>query len=191
MCFRFRPPVIPHDFQPNHKFTTPLQFPIKVTDLPPPEAPAPEENDLKLLIDGFATLVSRCGKLFEDVSREKNKANPLFSFLSGGKGHGYYVRKLWEEQQKHAGQQKPKVGADTVSSAQKMTAESRGRILGERPLERADNKPSSSFAPKDIIQMQSNLSNTFMKPISLVSSFRILSILCLIILLCSSCFSMY
>ncbi|CAA7402229.1 unnamed protein product [Spirodela intermedia] len=167
---RFRPPVIPPDFQPHHKFLVPLQVLSKLGNLPPPpEAPAPEEKDLKLLIDGFATLVARCGKLYEDLSRDKNKANPLFSFLSGGKGHDYYARKLWEEQQKRPDHREPQVdGHQRASSVRKMTAESRGRILGEKPLKRSDD--SSAPSPptsKQAIQLQYNLSDSFTTPESL------------------------
>lgn len=123
---------------------------------------------MKLLIDGLATLVARCGKLFEDLSKEKNKSNPLFSFITGGNDHSYYLRKLWEEKQKHGDQQK-QMDTKSMPSVPKLTAESRGRILGERPLEKS-TESSSSVAPKEIIHLQSNLSDTFTKPASLVSS---------------------
>lgn len=92
--------MIPKDFVPRHIFSAPLDDNYKLGDLPPPEVPPPEDKDLKVLTEGVATLVARCGKLFEDLSREKNQSNPLFSFLNGGDGHQYYIRKLWEENQK-------------------------------------------------------------------------------------------
>lgn len=100
---RFDPPVVPKDFVPHHKFPGPLETDSKLAVPLPPEIPPPEDNNLKLLIEGVATLVARCGKLFEDISREKNQSNPLFSFLTGGNGHDYYARKLWEARQKQVG----------------------------------------------------------------------------------------
>ncbi|KAJ0989095.1 hypothetical protein J5N97_007451 [Dioscorea zingiberensis] len=162
---RFKPPVIPPNFEPVHKFSSPLEPASKFAEAHPPEVPPPEDNNLKMLIDGLATLVARCGKLFEDLSKEKNKANPLFSFLSGGNGHGYYVRKLWEEKQKY-GDQPKQMDMKSISSVPKLTAEGRGRILGERPLEKSTGS-SSSIAPKEVIHLQSNLSDTFTKSASL------------------------
>ncbi|KAL5725999.1 hypothetical protein ACHQM5_009072 [Ranunculus cassubicifolius] len=166
---RFNAPVIPSGFKPQHKFPSSPENGNRLAGPPPTEVPHPEDKNLKLLIDGFAALVTRCGKLFEDLSREKNKTNPLFSFLSGGNGHDYYARRLWEEQQKQKDQSKPFVDIKPVPSVQKMTAESRGRILGERPLERSysevSNAPSTSSS--DAIQLQYNLKDTFTKPASL------------------------
>ncbi|XP_059453445.1 G patch domain-containing protein TGH isoform X2 [Corylus avellana] len=163
---RFDAPVIPKDFVPQHKFPGPLETNYKLTDDPPPEVPPPEDSNLKLLIEGVATLVARCGKLFEDLSREKNQSNPLFSFLTGGNGHDYYTRKLWEERQKRANQRKQQVDGKLSSSMQKMTAESRGKILGEKPLERSAKDSSSSVASSEAIHLQFNLSDTFTKPAS-------------------------
>lgn len=125
---------------------------------------------MKLLIDGVATLVARCGKLFEDLSREKNQTNPLFSFLIGGNGHEYYARKLWEARQKRADQ--TKLGSEVKASpprVQKLTAESRGNILGERPLERSFKDPSPPVIASDPIKLNYNLSDTFMNPSPFVS----------------------
>ncbi|KAI8024443.1 G patch domain-containing protein TGH [Camellia lanceoleosa] len=58
---RFDPPVIPKDFVPLHEFPTPLDINNKFADTPPPEIPPPQDNNLKLLIEGVATLVARCG----------------------------------------------------------------------------------------------------------------------------------
>ncbi|XP_062159896.1 G patch domain-containing protein TGH [Alnus glutinosa] len=163
---RFDAPVVPKDFVPQHKFPGPLETNYKLTGDPPPEVPPPEDNNLKLLIEGVATLVARCGKLFEDLSREKNQSNPLFSFLTGGNGHDHYTRKLWEERQKCSNQRKQQVDGKLSSSMQKMTAESRGKILGEKPLERSTKDSSSSVASSEVIHLQFSLSDTFTKPAS-------------------------
>ncbi|KAI6675570.1 hypothetical protein NL676_003476 [Syzygium grande] len=158
---RFDPPVIPKDFEPHHRFSGPLEADHSLYDPPPPESPPPGDSNLKLLIEGVAALVARCGKLFEDLSREKNQSNPLFSFLYGGDFCGYYERRLWEEKQKR-NQSKPHVEGKLSVDVPKMTAESRGKILGERPLERSAMTPSSSVVPVDV-KFQSDLSETFTK----------------------------
>ncbi|KAH7852238.1 hypothetical protein Vadar_022361 [Vaccinium darrowii] len=160
---RFDPPVIPKDFVPCHKFPAPLDMNNRFSDAPPPEIPPPEDNNLKILIEGVAAIVARCGKLFEDLSREKNQSNPLFSFLNGGDGHDYYSRKLWEGRQKRTDGKKLELDGKVVSSVQKMTAESRGNILGERPLERTSKDLSLASTSTDV-QLQFHLSDTFTKP---------------------------
>ncbi|GAA0161887.1 hypothetical protein LIER_18102 [Lithospermum erythrorhizon] len=166
---RFNPPLIPKDFTLHHKFSAPLEIGYKVCEVPPPEVPPPEDNNLKVLIEGVATLVARCGILFEDLSREKNRSNPLFAFLSGGNGHEFYKRKLWEERQKHNDKTKQQSDSKVSQSAQKMTAESRGRILGEKPLERSSRDltpPIPSVSSADTANLQFDLSNTFTQPAS-------------------------
>lgn len=167
---RFDPPSVPKDFVPHHKFSGPLETDIQLADTPPPEVSPPGDNNMKLLIDGVATLVARCGKLFEDLSREKNRNNPLFSFLNGGNGCDYYARKLWEGRQKHKTQSNLAVDGKLSPMVQKMTAESRGKLLGEKPLERSSKEPSSSIASENAVHIQNNLSDTFTKSASYVSS---------------------
>ncbi|KAL0388053.1 UNVERIFIED_CONTAM: G patch domain-containing protein TGH [Sesamum radiatum] len=163
---RFDPPVIPKDFVPHHKFLAPLGNDAKNAEIPPPEVPAPEDNNLKVLIEGVATLVARCGKLFEDLSREKNQSNPLFAFLSGGNGSDYYVRKLWEERQKRGEQTKLWEGKKPQNSEQ-LTAERRGKILGEKALEKSSRDSSSLVEPTASVNVQFKLSDTFTKPASI------------------------
>lgn len=111
-------------------------------------------------------MVARCGKHIEDFYKEKSKTNPQFMFLSEGDGCKYYMRKLWEHQQKYAGQQRP--DSPKSKTSEKLTADNRGRILGERPLDRS-TKLHSPLSAKEAVQLQSNLVDTFVKPISLVS----------------------
>ncbi|PSS08301.1 G patch domain-containing protein [Actinidia chinensis var. chinensis] len=73
--------------------------------------------------------------------------------------------KLWEAQQKRTEHKKLELDGKVFPSVQKMTAESRGKILGERPLERSSNDTSSASTSADI-QLQFNLSDTFTKPAS-------------------------
>jgi G patch domain-containing protein 1 len=112
-------------------------------------------------------MVARCGKHIEDFYKEKSKASPQFLFLDGGDGCSYYARKLWEHQQKFIDQQRPD-SVKSKPSSDKLTAENRGNILGERPLDRSAKSSSTSFSAKAAVQLQSNLGDTFVKPISLV-----------------------
>lgn len=141
----------------------------KFLEPPPPEVPPPEDEHSKILIDGFANLVARCGKLFEDLSKEKNKSNPLFSFLSGGSGHDYYAWKLWEAKHRRADQEK-QAGFEYVVPDPKMTAETRGKVLGERPLKKSSDELLKAATQTAVAHLQSNLSDTFIKPVALVSN---------------------
>jgi G patch domain-containing protein 1 len=161
---RFHPPTIPSNFRPIHKFAVPLDQTLKdYNNVPPPDALPPENANLRLLIEGSAAMVARCGKSIEDVYMEKSKTNSLFSFLrSGAEGHDYYIRKLWENKQKFV---------DKSKQAEKLTAERRGRILGERPL------ASTTFGGNDVkvkarevINSESSLGDSLTKSLSLVSS---------------------
>ncbi|XP_065860664.1 G patch domain-containing protein TGH isoform X2 [Euphorbia lathyris] len=162
---RFDPPVIPKDFVPRHKFPGPLEVDDKHAVPPPPEVGPPDDSNLKLLIEGVATLVARCGKLFEDLSREKNQSNPLFNFLDGGNGHEYYAWKLWEERLKRHDHKTVALDGKSFTTERKMTAESRGKILGERPLEKSLKDTRSSVVSADVTA-QFNLSDTFTNSVS-------------------------
>ncbi|KAL4190978.1 hypothetical protein AMTRI_Chr07g78540 [Amborella trichopoda] len=164
---RFLPPVVPSDFEPHHKFPVQLEGDLNISDAPPLEVPPPEDNELKRMIDGMATLVARCGRAFEYLSRERNEGNPLFSFLCGGDSEEYYRRRLWEEQRKHSDQLKLPLQKKSTTT-QKMSAESRGRLLGERPLERGSDSSNVSVPAADVVRIQSILSDTFTKPASLL-----------------------
>lgn len=169
---RFNPPSIPEDFVPHHKFPASLENDFKSTEMAPAEVPPPEDNNLKVLIEGVATLVARCGKLFEDLSKEKNQFNPLFAFLNGGNGSDYYARKLWEERQKRGDQNKLWEEKKSHKTEQ-LTAERRGSILGEKALERNSKDSSSMVASAGSVNVQIKLSDTFTKPASVVSTSNI------------------
>ena len=152
----------------RHKFSGPRETETKPTASTPRDVPPPEDKNLKLLIDGFATFVSRCGKLYEDLSREKNESNQLFDFLRGGSGHDYYARRLWEEQQKRSGQSNLQLDVKVPPSVQKMTAETRGSLLGEKPLQKSLKETETSSSGGSF-QFPTNLSDTFTKSASSVS----------------------
>ncbi|KAJ1394715.1 putative G patch domain-containing protein TGH [Sesbania bispinosa] len=134
---RFEAPLIPKDFVPRHAFAGPLEINRQNYEVPPPDLPPPEDSNLKLLIEGVANLVAKCGT-----------------------GHDYYARKLWEAQQKCNDQTRQQLDGKVRPGVQRLTAESRGQILGEKPLEKSSPDPSSSVASTDI-HLQFNLTDTF------------------------------
>ncbi|KAL0413861.1 UNVERIFIED_CONTAM: G patch domain-containing protein TGH [Sesamum radiatum] len=98
--------------------------------------------------------------------REKNQSNPLFAFLSGGNGSDYYVRKLWEERQKRGEQTKLWEGKKPQNSEQ-LTAERRGKILGEKALEKSSRDSASLVESAASVNIQFKLSDTFTTPASI------------------------
>lgn len=167
-CIRFNPPTIPNDFVPVHKFSGPLELDKNFTECPPPDASPPNDTNKQVLIEGIAKLVAQCGKLFEDLSKERHQSNPLFTFLFGGEGNEYYVRKLWEERKKQKDQSSIILAKHSTQSVQKMTAVTRGNMLGEKPLPKSVKESSTPVVPSDI-QLKYNLSDTFAEPLSVVS----------------------
>ncbi|XP_049935873.1 G patch domain-containing protein TGH isoform X2 [Nymphaea colorata] len=163
---RFKPPVIPPEFEPHHIFTRP-EIQLCSMEPAPPEVPPPEDNDLRIMIEGLAKFVARCGKAFEDISREKHSNNPLFCFLNGGNGHEFYVRKLWEERRKQA-TRSDSLNNKTSQDSLHMTAEKRGKLLGEKSLKRSSMDPMSAPVSMEAIQFRSALSDTFTKAASML-----------------------
>ncbi|XP_058494826.1 calcium homeostasis endoplasmic reticulum protein isoform X1 [Solea solea] len=62
---------------------------------------APEDQELRNVIDKLAQFVARNGPEFEKMTMEKQKDNPKFSFLFGGEYFSYYKCKLAMAQQQH------------------------------------------------------------------------------------------
>ncbi|XP_046851460.1 calcium homeostasis endoplasmic reticulum protein-like isoform X2 [Xenia sp. Carnegie-2017] len=55
-----------------------------------PPFPAPQDQELKNIIDKLANFVARNGSKFEEMTKSKQKDNPKFSFLFGGDYFNYY-----------------------------------------------------------------------------------------------------
>ncbi|CAA6658301.1 unnamed protein product [Spirodela intermedia] len=70
-------------------------FPYQFDSAPPPVAPPPSDPELHKCIDKLVEYVSKNGPDFEVMIREKQHNNPIYAFLFGGEGHGYYRYKLW------------------------------------------------------------------------------------------------
>uniref|UniRef100_A0A915JFV3 SURP motif domain-containing protein n=1 Tax=Romanomermis culicivorax TaxID=13658 RepID=A0A915JFV3_ROMCU len=80
------------------------------------EAPkAPDDMELKNIIDKLAQFVARNGPEFENMTKQKQKDNPRFSFLYGGDYFQYYVYKVNAEQ---AIMRKQKMQADQNATSQ-------------------------------------------------------------------------
>uniref|UniRef100_A0A0C9RGE3 Cherp_1 protein n=1 Tax=Fopius arisanus TaxID=64838 RepID=A0A0C9RGE3_9HYME len=59
---------------------------------------APSDNELRKIIDKLAQFVARNGPEFEQMTKNKQKDNPKFSFLFGGDYFNYYQYKVTTEQ---------------------------------------------------------------------------------------------
>ena len=58
----------------------------------------PADPELKNIIDKLANFVARNGPEFEQMTKQKQKGNPRFSFLYGGDHFNYYQYKVTTEQ---------------------------------------------------------------------------------------------
>lgn len=151
---------------------------------PPAEAEPPVDSETCKIIEGLASFVAKSGPRFEEISKEKHAENPRFKFLFGGSGHDYYIRKLWEEQQKlvREGKQQIQIGSRQHESSERkskfsplLNAEERGKLLGETalpretvPRERGNVPVASLVGADDRARLQSALSSTFTKSSSTV-----------------------
>ena len=61
-------------------------------------AKAPDDAELKNIIEKLAQFVARNGASFEAMTKSKQKDNPRFSFLFGGEGYDYYTYRVTTEQ---------------------------------------------------------------------------------------------
>jgi hypothetical protein len=84
---------------PAPAYTAPPQQPTThnpISSAPPPVALPPFEQETHNTADKTATYVARNGKRFEDMVREREGANPKFSFLHElGEGGPYFKWKVW------------------------------------------------------------------------------------------------
>ncbi|CAA7394498.1 unnamed protein product [Spirodela intermedia] len=80
---------------PPHLMAPSGSFPYQFDSAPPPVAPPPSDPELHKCIDKLVEYVSKNGPDFEVMIREKQHNNPIYAFLFGGEGHGYYRYKLW------------------------------------------------------------------------------------------------
>jgi hypothetical protein len=145
-----------------HKFKEPLDSEKLHLHAEPAEVAAPEDNQLRKLIDGLATFVARSGQKLETLYMEKRSSNPMFEFLFEGTGHAYYKRRLWEEHKKTGKEDSHKDKKQlSLDSAQ------RGQILGETPLRRLN-----LLASEDHTRLQSALASSFTKSASEVLTIR-------------------
>jgi calcium homeostasis ER protein len=58
----------------------------------------PVDQELRTIIDKLAVFVARNGPDFEQMTKTKQKDNPKFEFLFGGRYFDYYLRKVSTEQ---------------------------------------------------------------------------------------------
>ena len=77
-----------------------------------------------------------------------------------GESYLYLARNLWEGWQKHNNRSKWLWDVKSSPIVQKMTTESHGKILGERPPERGSRNATSSVDSTNVIHLQFNLPDT-------------------------------
>jgi hypothetical protein len=204
----FEPPVVPKGFVARHKFVPEgLGFSggLRTAEVPPPE-----DEELRRNIEMLAAFVANAGgEKLEEIARERNKGKAEFAFLFGGVGKEYYEWKNSELARKgqggesrveekgpvdRGGFRKPAEfgGRSGRDRAPRMTAEDRGRLLGETPLPKTEDaksvmagdqkagsarealgvpgpvteKPKSvldMIAPEDRARLQTALAGTFTK----------------------------
>jgi G patch domain-containing protein 1 len=134
----FPPPLIPRGWQPFHRFATPLQPPApppgpppgrggRAGPPPPPPPAPPADAELAARCDTLAVFVARNGPSFEDLARQRQRTDARFSFLFGGEGAEYYA---WRCAQLRAQPAPPRPEQRSAP----LSAEQRGRMLGEAPL---------------------------------------------------------
>lgn len=70
---------------------------------PPPIAPPPGDSELQKRIEKLVEYAAKNGPEFEKMLKEKQKDNPLYAFLFGAEGFGYYRYKLWITVNPHLG----------------------------------------------------------------------------------------
>ncbi|TNN61733.1 Calcium homeostasis endoplasmic reticulum protein [Liparis tanakae] len=83
---------------------------------------APEDQELRNVIDKLAQFVARNGPEFEKMTMEKQKDNPKFSFLFGGEYFSYYKCKLTMEHQQQMYNPGAKDVVDIPPPSMSMTA---------------------------------------------------------------------
>ncbi|GAQ77979.1 hypothetical protein KFL_000060440 [Klebsormidium nitens] len=200
----FAPPVVPKGFVPRHVFVSEglgSRGVAKAKEVAPPD-----DEELQKRIETLAAFVANSGEKLEEIARERNKGSPEFGFLFGGPGKEYYAwkkselirergLKLPEGSSKveepgpvdRGGFRKPAefAGKSGRDKASRMTAEERGRLLGEAPLPRSEDAKSVSgtdqkagsngealsgpksvmdmIAPEDRARLQGALASTFTK----------------------------
>ncbi|CAH1974044.1 unnamed protein product [Acanthoscelides obtectus] len=76
---------------------------------------APQDTELRNIIDKLAQFVARNGPDFEQMTKNKQKGNPKFQFLFGGEYYNYYQCKVAAEQAIYKHQQQTN-GSDQNSN---------------------------------------------------------------------------
>ncbi|KAL2650243.1 hypothetical protein R1flu_018371 [Riccia fluitans] len=135
---RIPQPIVPPNFDTKATFTISLDLERSFSIAEPPAAQPPLDPETTKLIEGLATFVARIGPRFEELSKEKHAGNPQFSFLAEGPGHGYYRRKIWEEQRNIAQKGNEPIEPKRRGQNEKLDAGQRALILGETPLLREE-----------------------------------------------------
>ncbi|KAL4855768.1 G patch domain-containing protein [Chlorella vulgaris] len=140
----FPPPRLPPKYVPVHRVRQPppeaeAQRPSAALAPAPPQAPPPDDAELRQAIDSLAFFVARNGLIFENMARQRQEKEGRHAFLSGGLGADYYrwrvhsLRAIIQPQQQQQQRRRKQPLAIGQRSAP-LSADERGAMLGEQPL---------------------------------------------------------
>ncbi|KAI3424986.1 hypothetical protein D9Q98_008367 [Chlorella vulgaris] len=140
----FPPPRLPPNYVPVHRVRQPppeaeAQRPSAALAPAPPQAPPPDDAELRQAIDSLAFFVARNGLIFENMARQRQEKEGRHAFLSGGLGADYYrwrvhsLRAIIQPQQQQQQRRRKQPLAIGQRSAP-LSADERGAMLGEQPL---------------------------------------------------------
>ena len=106
-------------------------------DIPPNP---PDDHELKNIIDKLASFVARNGPEFEQMTKQKQKDNPKFSFLFGGDLFNYYKFKVSQQQQ-------------TLPQQQVIVQQ----VITQQPIPQAPWQPNTQLTQPSIPQQNAQL----------------------------------
>ena len=189
----YPPPVVPRGFDGRHAFpdenaapaprdvvdrteTAAAAVPSVAPPPPPPPPPPPSDASVKKFIDTTAHFVAKNGAWFEQMAREKQRADPRFAFLrdpassSAARYYAWRLRTSRAELSRNAGDAAAWAGRHAMSDISTIAVrrrplhvDDRARALGEEPLPARGHKgvDVTSVAAGDRTKIASALSGAF------------------------------
>jgi G patch domain-containing protein 1 len=136
----YPPPVLPSGWQPRPPLPPAAALSPSVAPVP---AEPPSDEELRRRCDTLAAFVARNGPSFEALARERQRADARFSFLFGGDGAVYYQ---WRRSQLLPSPPPPPPPQPQWQSTT-LTAEERGRLLGEEHADRQGAAHAAATQP--------------------------------------------
>jgi G patch domain-containing protein 1 len=166
----YPPPVVPRGFDGRHAFpdenaapaprdggfdrteTAAAAVPAVAPPPPPPPPPPPSDASVKKFIDTTAHFVAKNGAWFEQMAREKQRADPRFAFLrdpassSAARYYAWRLRTSRAELSRNAGDAAAWAGRHAMSDISTIAVRRRPLHVDDRA--RARGRASCLFARK-------------------------------------------